>query len=467
MLTASDYIARHNALIAPSAIDKNNEVVLLHGTGVGVRIKDSLWRTFMVFDSEVAVNALGYKHPKLMEFRTKYPEFFDFCEATGRYYAMTDVKLSWKEYPELSPAVLAERLIKKTFPDKSPKDFMVIMKESGALAVNSAVKACIKTRPQKKDFISFKGAFHGRVEFARALTYSKPIQRADYPPTGIGVYHFPFPKHWNDIEIIDEELERMPLENVNAAFVEIIQGEGGMQGANPHLLKNLLSRLRQKGIWIGVDDIQAGSGRTGFWSTWDYLNAIAKEGVIDSEFTPDFAILGKALGLGMPIGAVIFPKVDLPNGWEGGTFPWFPASVAQAILFMDIIEDENLIEKVKENGEYLKNQLTKLAGEIGQAKQIVVAREGEEAPKHLLRQKGTGFMQGLEFREIRKGADPETRDKILTNLAKNGVLTHGAGLASLNPTIRFTPPYITTKEDIDEMIVALKKSILEAICSEQ
>ena len=64
---------------------------------------------------------------------------------------------------------------------------------------------------------------------------------------------------------------------------------------------------------------------------------------------------------------------------------------------------------------------------------------------------------------MRKGADHETRDKVLVNLAKNGILTHGAGLNAINPTIRFTPPYITTKEDIDEMITALKKSILEAI----
>ena len=463
MTTTADYIARHNEFIAPSAINKENKILLLHGTGQGIKVNDSWCNTYAIFDSEVAVNALGFRHPKLMEFRAKYPEFFDFCEATGRYYAMLDVQLSWKSYPELSPAILAERLIKKTFPGKSPKDYMVIMKESGALAVNSAVKACIKARPTKKDFISFKGAFHGRVEFARALTYSKPIQQEDYPPSGIGVYRLPFPQNWSDVEIINEELERIPLNNVNAAIVEIIQGEGGMQCANPYLLKNLLKHFQQKDIWVGVDDIQAGSGRTGFWSTWEYLNEMTKDESIHSNFTPNFAILGKALGLGMPIGAVVFPKIHLPNGWEGGTFPWFPASVAQAILFLDIIEDEKLIEKVKENGEYLKNQLITLSGEIGQAKQIVVAREGEEAPKHSLYQKGVGFMQGLEFKEVRKGADHETRDKVLVNLAKNGILTHGAGLNAINPTIRFTPPYITTKEDIDEMITALKKSILEAI----
>ena len=225
--------------------------------------------------------------------------------------------------------------------------------------------------------------------------------------------------------------------------------------------------MQQKNIWVGADDIQAGSGRTGFWSTWEYINNFLHEasggltrGYSDCDFVPDFAILGKALGLGMPIGAVIFPKHNLPNGWEGGTFPWFPMSVANAILFLDILEDENLIEKVKTNGEYLKNKLTVLAGEIADAKTVVIGRESEEGAKHILRQKGTGFMQGLEFRDICNSADPETRDKVLVNLAKNGVLTHGAGLNSLNPTIRFTPPYITTKEEIDEMIAALKKSVL-------
>jgi 4-aminobutyrate aminotransferase len=328
------------------------------------------------------------------------------------------------------------------------------MKETGALAVNSAIKACLKINPSRRHFIAFDGAFHGRVEFSRALSRSKSIHQKDYPETGIHVHHFPYPQITQDINFINESLNRIPVENINAVITEVIQGEGGMQFANPHLLKDLLLNFQNKDILAGIDDIQAGNGRTGFWSSWEWLNYMTPN---SPEFVPDFVIQGKALGGGLPIGAVIFPKNDLPNGWEGGTFPWFPASVAQAIIFLDIVEEEKLVEKVRENGEYLADKLKSV-------NEYVLEMVGEAVPRpYNLIQKGIGFMQGLEFRKEWREPDARLRNKVLANLAENGVLTQGAGNDNINPTIRFTPPYITTNKDIDEMAEALKKSIIQAL----
>ncbi|OGZ96042.1 MAG: hypothetical protein A3I44_00090 [Candidatus Sungbacteria bacterium RIFCSPLOWO2_02_FULL_51_17] len=434
---ATEYIRRHEALIAPNTRDAELGMVIQRARGT--RLWDSTGKEYIDFDGSVAVAGIGHKHPRVAEAIAQLfdpaLDTIDFVEATGRHYCF-DITLAGKRI-EVSEAALAETLIPCVF-NGAVNDFCVIPTITGKLAVDGATALTLKMRPEKTHYIAFEKAFHGRLGFAGEYTRSKPIQKKDYPNSGITVHHLPFPQTEEDLKRGLELLNYIPLDRVNAVIYETVQGEGGINKVSFPRMQALLSALTagaRERILVIADEIQSGLGRTGKWFAFQH-------GPIE----PDIVLVGKSLGGGLPVSAIVFKKDMffahsvrgiLERGWFSGTFPGYPLGSAAALAVLGVIKEEKLVERAEEMG-------TKLATALGHF-------DGNTSNGALCRQKGLGLMQGLEFRKHDSIPDPKRRNTVLMAL-KNakplGILTLGAGIDALNPTIRFLPPLTVSREEI-------------------
>jgi ornithine--oxo-acid transaminase len=172
---------------------------------------------------------------------------------------------------------------------------------------------------------------------------------------------------------------------------------------------------------------------------------------------PDIVTLGKALGGGIiPISAVAYDrsifnfrdKEILKPGWYGATWANAPPGVAAAIVFLDILQEEKMIERVIAMGEFLT--------------QILNKHTGQREDGGYCRRTGMGLMQGLEFKKTDGTPDPAKRDTVLKRLFEakpTGIFTLATGLDGINPTIRFAPPFIITREEVAYLDNALTKAL--------
>ncbi|MBI2637913.1 MAG: aminotransferase class III-fold pyridoxal phosphate-dependent enzyme, partial [Candidatus Sungbacteria bacterium] len=335
------YTERHENLIAPSTLDSNLNLVIAKTKGT--RVWDESGKEYIDFNASVGTSGIGHCHPKMLEMLRKQLEVIDFIEATGFNHRIRELKVAGKSY-EISLAALAETLLPLMFPDTSLSLLRMAPEVTGAQAVNTAVKLLLKANPGKYHFLGFKSAFHGRHGFSLDFTNSKPIQKQDYPSSGIVVHYLPFPDSYENLEEAKAMLSNIPLETVNAFLGEYLQGVGGFKWPSVSYMDELLGTLRSLGIRIAIDEIQSGLGRTGKWFAWQH-----------GTVTPDVVIAGKALGGGaVPMSAVgyyreIFDFNDakiLKSGWHSGTFPGYITAVAVGIMFLDIMKEEKVLENV-------------------------------------------------------------------------------------------------------------------------
>lgn len=424
-----EFFQRYNAIMAPTTIDQKLGIVVTKDEGLYLWDLDG--KRYTDWDSSVAMLPLGHKHPTLIEglFQTLTHGVHS-CEATARPPCFS-ITVQGKEY-EISPTVLGEMLKKHIFPNEDAQAFFNV---SGSLAVDDAEMFALTQRPERKRAFSFHGAFHGRHGFARDFTCSKKEQRRYYPSSGIITDHLPFPRTEEEVRMIETYLRRIPLEDVNLVILEAVQGEGGMRVWNKKYWKRLEPVFRSAGIFIVSDEIQCGLGRTG--KMWGYQHL---------DLDPDIVIVGKGLGGGLPMSAVIWKKSietrPLQTGWNSGTFPGYPLGLTAAILTLHVIEHDHMCERAKTTGEYMEMRL-----------ESALPRDEFES---LCTRKGLGLMQGIEFTNGFGEYTPVIwRDTVLMELKKHGILTLGCGHPELNPTIRFLPPLTIEKKDIDELVEAL------------
>lgn len=370
--------------------------------GKGVHLYDLNGKEYLDFMSGIGVFALGYGN---QEFNDAMKAQIDKITHTSNMFYN-------------KPAILAaEKLKKVSGMDK------VFFTNSGAEAIEGAIKAARKYAFNKDgctdhEIIALDHSFHGRTMGAVSITGKKAYREAFEPMIG----YVKFAK-MNDIESVKAALS----EKTCAVFMETVQGEGGIYPAEKEFLEAVYKICRERDILLVLDEIQCGMGRTGSYFAWQQFDV-----------KPDIMTAAKAIGNGFPVGAFLMnekvAKASLVAGDHGTTYGGNPFVCTAVNKTLDLFEENNIIEHVKEVGAYLTECLEQLASE----------------EKNIVEHRGIGLMHGLEFNH-----------PVSAIIGK--ALEKGLVLISAGPNvIRFLPPLIITKEDVDTMISILKEAISEA-----
>ena len=434
------HIRLHNRLVAPMTMVKEaDDIVIVRAEGT--RYWDMTGKPYVDFCGGIGTAALGHGHPKIRETLAQQHKLLDFAEGGGFYYRC-ELTVGGKPYI-ISVASLAQSLIPLVFPDRRLTDYGIrmAMEVTGGTMVNATVKLFFKARPQRKELISWEYAFHGRHGFAQDLSNSNPVMKRDYPDPSIKVHRIPFPDSDVNMQMAIDRLTEVDFRYVNAFIGEYLLGEPGFRWPVVEYMDVILELIRQKGAFLAIDEIHTGLGRTGKWFAFQH-----------GRIVPDVVICGKALGQCLPVSCAVYDRAIfdfkddhiLEPGWHGGTYPGYPMGVAVAIVGIDIIKEEKLVENAALMGEKLSRVLNDHTLASGEAKSC--------------HRTGFGLMQGLEFRHPNGRPYPEWRDAVLGRLMKFepvGIITLSAGINDINPVIRFEPCLTCNAEDLKILDQAL------------
>jgi predicted acetylornithine/succinylornithine family transaminase len=364
--------------------------------GEGVYLFDKKGNRYLDFFSGLGVNALGYSHPGIV--KAVSDQIAKFGHLSN--YFITDVQVEF-----------SEKLLKYSKMSK------VFLSNSGTEAADAAIKLIRKKYGPDKKIFSLSNAFHGRTYGALSLTANENY-RTSFMPLVPNIDQIGFNN-------IDDLMKNISADTA-ALFVEFIQGEGGINLVSEEFI-NELKTLRTKFDFILVSDcIQCGIGRTGKAFSHDYY-----------DIKPDIILSAKAIGGGLPLGALLvnesLSEVFVP-GDHGTTFGGNPVSCAAGNVVLSEVFEHGLVHEVKRNGEYLKDQLIELKNMY---------------PGHIREVRGRGFMIGVDFHYECTNIVAKLRDrKIFSNCTNKTVL-------------RLLPPLIMEKKDIDFFLYNLHESIKE------
>jgi len=369
--------------------------------GTGCRLTDAEGKEYLDFLAGIAVCALGHCHPTVTA---------AICEQAGKLVHVSNL------YYTEPQTELAELLTAHCFADK------VFLANSGAEANEAAIKlARICSGEDRYEVISLAGSFHGRTLATIAATGQAKFQKG-FEPMPEGFAHAPF----GDLVA----LESMITDQTCAILCEPLQGEGGVRPLELAYLQGLRGLCDKYNLLLIFDEIQTGMGRTGT------LFAHEQMGV-----TPDIMTLAKALGNGLPIGALLTTKriaAAFAPGTHASTFGGNPVAAAAAVATMKVMLADGFLAEVREKGNYLHAQL-----------QTLVAR----FPTLALNARGLGLIQGLMLTE----AGVQQGGAIVNRMFAKGCLINFAGGVAL----RFVPPLIVSREEIDQMIGLLAEVLAE------
>ncbi len=288
---------------------------------------------------------------------------------------------------------------------------------SGAEANEAALKlARLHTSQEKYKFITAEGSFHGRT-FATVTATAQPKYHEGFLPLLPGFVYVPF----NDISALESAFS----DEVAAVLIEPIQGEGGINVATAEYLQAIRRLCDEKGAVMILDEVQTGMGRTGKWFGYQHFDV-----------EPDIITMAKALGGGVAIGAMMAREeiaASLVPGKHASTFGGNCLACAAGVSVIKAIEEDNLLENSAELGQYIKDKLEQL-----KQKHSIIDSV-----------RGIGLMIGVQL----NGPGKEIVDKCL----EMGVRIN----CTNNTVLRFMPPMIATKDQIDQAIEILDTVLKE------
>jgi 4-aminobutyrate aminotransferase len=429
-----EIIEADSRYVTPSYPRPDYKLVVDHAKGVWVWDPDD--NLFLDCNAGVAVCSTGHCHPEIVEAITQQVnEFIHFC-GTDFFY---------RHMPELG------KKLEEICPIEGPT--RTHFANSGAEAVETALKVAMY-HTQRQKFISFYGSFHGRTLGALSLTSSKKAQRLGFMRQALDVVHVPYPnkfRHFaNELPTDDETITRdvinwienrlfkttTPPEEVAGIVLEVVQGEGGYIPAPKQFVKELRRICDENGIMLIVDEVQSGMGRTGKMFALDHYDGVKA----------DVMALAKGLGSGMPIGACIARAdiMDWHKGAHASTFGGNPVALTAALKTIELLQN-GLIDNSREVGAYLEAGLKKLQEKYDCIGDV----------------RGLGMMLGVEFVTDKETLKPdvELRDRIEMECYKRGLIILGCG----NNAIRWSPPLILTKENVDVALQIFDEVIADVI----
>ena len=392
--------------------------VLGHYTWLPVERGEGSWllldggRRVLDLTCGIAVTPVGHAHPKVVSAITKQAQKLShICAGVALYE------------PNVA---LAEALITVT---PSGLD-TVFFSNSGAEAIEGSLKLARQVT-RRNAIIVFRGGFHGRSTGAMAVTTSKAAYRRGYGALLPDVYMAPFPYPLacpitpaHDAEACAQHClaelnvlleHHVPPEHVAAILIEPVLGEGGYVAPPVSFLVALRELATRIGAMLIFDEVQTGFGRTGAWF------AAQKFGV-----TPDILTLAKALGGGLPLGAIVAPR-EIQQKWlqgtHGSTFGGNPVSCASGLATLEIIRDEGLVARAERLGDQMVRELAPLLGN-----------------PHVREVRRFGAMVAVEF------DDPKYSKAAIAGALERDVLLITCGFH--DQAVRFIPPLNISEADL-------------------
>jgi acetylornithine/N-succinyldiaminopimelate aminotransferase len=374
-----------------------NRYQIVIDKGEGVYLYDTDGKKYLDFAAGIAVFAFGYGNKAYNDALKN--QIDKLLHTSNLYYNV--------------PAIEAcTKLTKASGMDR------VFFTNSGTEAIEGAIKLarkyyCKRKNQADSEIISMNHSFHGRSMGALSVT-GQPKYREAFEPLIGGVVF----AEYNNLDSVKEKIN----DKTSAIIMETVQGEGGIYPADPDFLKGVRKLCDENDIVLILDEIQCGMGRTG------EMFAYQGYGV-----KPDIITCAKALGCGVPVGAFAATEKiasAFEPGDHGTTYGGNPFVTAAVSKVFDLFESEKVIEHVKEVSTYLEAKLDELVAKYD----------------FILERRGKGLMQGLEFNK--------PVNEYILKAMDQGLIVISAG----KNILRFVPPLIITKENVDEMI-----SIMEFI----
>lgn len=384
-------------------------------------------RRYIDFASGIAVVNTGHNHPKVIKaVKAQLENFSHTCFQVTPYESYLNLAA---RISEAAPGLSRKKTIFLT---------------TGAEAVENAVKIA-RSYTKRSAIISFSGGFHGRTNFAMALTGKVVPYKAGFGPFAPEVYHVPYPADYLGITEEDslnalQNLFKADVEpdRVAAIIIEPVQGEGGFYIASPQFLQALRQICDDNGILLIADEIQTGFARTGKMFATEYAG-----------IEPDLMTMAKSMAGGFPISAVTGKAeiMDAPNpGGLGGTYGGSPLGCAAGLAVMDVIREESLCERADEIGELMVSRLKALA-----EKNTTKAAIGDI--------RALGAMVAMEL--VKDGdasrPDPDLTKAIVQEAQKRGLILLSCGVRG--NVIRFLVPLTASDDLVNEGMDLLEQSL--------
>lgn len=378
-----------------------NRYQIVWDKGDGMYMYDIEGKKYLDFVAGIAVFALGYNN---RAYNDALKAQIDKVIHTSNYYYNI-------------PAIEAAKKLKKI----SGMD-RIFFTNSGAEAVEGALKAArkyayLRDGHTDHEIIAMNHSFHGRTFGALSVT-GNPHYREAFEPM-IGNVKF---ADFNDFESVKSQV----TDKTCAIIFETVQGEGGIYPATEDFIRQVRALCDERDILLILDEIQCGMGRTGTMYAWQ------RYGV-----RPDIMTSAKAIGCGVPVGAFMMTEHvaqnSLTSGDHGTTYGGNPLACAAISKVIDLFEEQDILKNVNETGAYLYEKLDALA----------------EKYDCIKAHRGVGLMQGLECEGAVGG--------VINRAVEKGLLLINAG----TNIIRFIPPLIASKADVDNMITIVDACFAE------
>ncbi|MDF2613873.1 MAG: acetylornithine transaminase [Clostridia bacterium] len=363
-----------------------------------VYVYDNTGKKYLDMCGGIAVNALGYSHEALTKALKEQVD--KLIHISNLYYIPQQIEA-------------AELLIQNSLFDKA------FFCNSGAEANEAALKLAKKYGKSKNEnktkVITMIHSFHGRTYGALSATGQTKYQK-NFMPVLDGFSY----AEYNNIDSLKELID----DNTCAVLIEVIQGEGGIIPGNKEYLKAVQELCHKHDALLMIDEVQTGIGRTGTLFAFENF-----------DIQPDVVTLAKALGSGVPIGAMLCTlKADVfVPADHASTFGGNPLATTAAKVVLNELINNNLLKHVQEVGAYLQSELGKIKEEFDAVTDV----------------RGMGLMQGIELNIAPK--------EVVSKCIEKGMLVVGAG----ENVVRFVPPLVITEDQIDECISILKEVLKE------
>lgn len=363
--------------------------------GLGCKVWDIDGNEYLDILAGIAVNNLGHSHPRIIAAIKEQAE--KLLHVSNFYYTEPQSEL-------------IERLTKLSGLDR------VFLCNSGVEAMEACVKLARKwgsLNGKNGNIISLGDGFHGRS--VTTITMSKAVYQDGFAPLPSGFDQSPF----NDFEALLEKIDDQTI----AITFEVIQGNSGVNVVNKEFFKKVRELCTNNNILLIMDEVQTGVGRTGKFWAFEHFG-----------IQPDIIAAAKALGSGIPIGAVMAKEdiaAALTFGNHGTTFGGNPFACAVANATLKTMEDEDIIAQAMEKGEFFMTLLREKTSHLSTVKDV----------------RGLGLMIGVEL-------DQPARP-IVEKMFEHNILTNAAG----GNAIRIVPPLIISKSEIEAVVDILVKCL--------
>ncbi len=376
-----------------------NRYPVVFDHGEGVRLYDVDGKEYLDFGAGIAVQSLGYNNKAYT--RALKDQIDKLTHISNLYYSVPMMEA-------------AEKVVKASGMSK------VFFTNSGTEAIEGALKAAKKyayERDGKADheIIAMNHSFHGRSLGALSVTGNEHYQ-IPFRPLLPGI-------RFADYNALDS-VKAQITDKTCAIILETVQGEGGIYPATEAFLKGVKALCEEHDLLLILDEIQCGMGRTGYMFAWQEYGVM-----------PDIMTCAKAIGCGVPVGAFVLGEKaaegSLKPGDHGTTYGGNPFVCAAVSKVFDLYEEEHILENVRTVGAYLTEKLDALVKKYDFLKE----------------RRGKGMIQGLEV-------DGRPVGEIVVRALENGLIVMTAG----GNVLRFVPPLVITKEDVDLMVERLIKS---------